>query len=72
VKIVVKSLLGILSVLDGGTVSSGGTWQPSAPLKLTLTNLTGILATDSISLRLVSVSTSVRIDDAYLDPWKST
>ena len=72
VKIVVKSLLGILSVLDGGTVSSGGTWQPSAPLKLTLTNLTGILATDSISLRLVSGSTSVRIDDAYLDPWKST
>ena len=72
VKIVVKSLLGVLSVLDAGTVSSGGTWQPSAELKLYLTNLGAVLATDSISLRLEAGSTSVRIDDAYLDPWKST
>jgi hypothetical protein len=72
VKVVVKSLLGVLSVLDAGTVSSGGTWQPSAELKLYLTNLGAVLATDSISLRLVAGSTSVRIDDAYLDPWKST
>jgi len=72
VKIVVKSLLGVLSVLDGGTVSSGGTWQPSAELKLYLTNIGSVLATDSISLRLAAGSTSVRIDDAYLDPWKST
>jgi hypothetical protein len=72
VKIVVKSLLGVLSVLDGGTVSSGGTWQPSSQLKLYLTNLGAVLATNSISLRLVAGSTSVRIDDAYLDPWKST
>jgi hypothetical protein len=72
VKVVVKSLLGVLSVLDAGTVSSGGTWQPSPELKLYLTNLGAVLATDSISLRLVAGSSSVRIDDAYLDPWKST
>jgi hypothetical protein len=72
VKIVVKSLLGVLSVLDGGTVSSSGTWRPSPQLKLALTNLGAILATNSISLRFVAGSTSVRIDDAYLDPWKST
>src|SRR5207247_1096527 len=57
VKIVVKSLLGVLSVLDGGTVSSGGTWQPSAELKLYLTNIGSVLATDSISLRLAAGST---------------
>jgi hypothetical protein len=72
VKIVVKSLLGVLSVLDGGTVKSGSTWQPSPAVNLLLSNVTGILATDSISLRLTAGSVAMRIDDVYLDPWKST
>jgi hypothetical protein len=72
VKIVVKSLLGVLSVLDGGTVKNGSTWQPTPAVGLLLSNVTGILATDSISLRLTSGATPVRIDDVYLDPWKST
>jgi hypothetical protein len=72
VKIVVKSLLGFLSVLDGGSVSSGSTWKPSADVRLLLTNLCGVLATDSISLRFVPANTTgLRIDDVYLDPWKS-
>jgi hypothetical protein len=72
VKIVVKSLLGVLSVLDGGTVSSGSTWKPSADVRLLLTNVCGLLATDSISLRFSPANTSgLRIDDVYLDPWKS-
>jgi hypothetical protein len=72
VKIVVKSLLGVLSVLDGGTVSSGSTWKPSPEVRLLLTNVGGLLATDSISLRISPANTSgLRIDDVYLDPWKS-
>jgi hypothetical protein len=72
VKIVVKSLLGVLSVLDGGTVSSGSTWRPSPEVGLLLTNLCGLLATDSISLRISPANTAgLRIDDVYLDPWKS-
>jgi hypothetical protein len=60
------------SVLDGGTVSSGSTWKPSADVDLLLTNVCGLLATDSISLRFVPANTTgVRIDDVYLDPWKS-
>ena len=71
VKIVVKSLLGVLSVLDGGSVSSGSTWRPSPRVGLLLTNVTGLLATNSISLRFVPAnSTGLRIDDVYLDPWK--
>jgi hypothetical protein len=72
IKIVVKSLLGVLTVLDGGTVKSGSTWQPSPAVRLLLTNITGIVSTDSISLRLTAGSAAVRIDDVYLDPWKST
>ena len=72
VKIVVKSLLGVVSVLDGGSVSSGSTWRPSADVRLLLTNVCGLLATDSISLRFTPANTSgLRIDDVYLDPWKS-
>jgi hypothetical protein len=71
VKIVVKSALGLLSVLDGGSVSSGSTWKPSPQVGLLLTNICGVLATDSISLRFVPANTSgLRIDDVYLDPWK--
>lgn len=72
VKIVVKSLLGVLSVLDGGTVSAGSAWKPSPEVEALLTNVTSLLSTDSISLRIVAPkSSAVRIDDIYLDPWKS-
>jgi hypothetical protein len=71
VKIVVKSLLGVLSVLDGGSVSSGSTWRPSPEVSLLVSNLCGLISTDSISLRITPARTSgVRIDDVYLDPWK--
>jgi hypothetical protein len=72
VRVRVKSALGLLSILDGGTVSTNSTWQPSPRLALTLTNLTAILATDSVSFQFVpSDSASWRIDDVYLDPWKN-
>jgi hypothetical protein len=73
VKIVVKSLLGTVSVLDGGTVTAGSTWRPSPKVSLLLTNITGLLATDSVSIRLLPTgSASLRVDDVYLDPWKIT
>jgi hypothetical protein len=74
VTVVVRSLLlGVVSILDGGTARAGSTWQPSPAVGLTLTNLTGLLAVDAVSLRFSSVgSAPVRIDDVYLDPWKST
>ncbi len=72
VRVRVKSLLGVLSILDGGKISANSTWQPSARLGLLLTNLTGIVATDSVSFQFVpSDGASWRIDDVYLDPWKN-
>jgi hypothetical protein len=73
VQVVVKSLLGVLSVLDGGTVATNSTWQPSPRLGLLLTNVTGLLATNAVSFRFVpNDRASWRIDDVYLDPWKDT
>ena len=72
VKVVVESLLGVVSTLDGGTVKAGSTWKPSPEVEVLLSNVCGILATDSVSLRLTPVAGSnLRIDDVYLDPWKS-
>jgi hypothetical protein len=71
VQVRVKSLLGLLSILDGGTFKSGSTWKPSPEIGLLVTNLGGILATDSVSFRLIAKDGAVRIDDVYLDPFKS-
>ena len=73
VQVVVKSLLGVLSIFDGGTVAMNSKWQPSPRLALLLTNLTGLLATNAVSFRFVpNDGASWRIDDVYLDPWKDT
>src|SRR5205085_1350629 len=39
VKVVVSDLLGVLSVLDGGTIRAGDTWQPSPQISLLVTCL---------------------------------
>lgn len=73
IKIRVKSLLGVVSLLDAGTVNTSSTWQPSPEMQLLLTNIGGLLATDAISLQFSPVGTAtVQVDDGYLDPWKST
>ena len=43
VQVVVPSLLGLLTVLDGGTVYGNGSWAPSPRMELLLCNVTGLL-----------------------------
>jgi hypothetical protein len=72
--VIVPSLLGVLSVLDGGTVAAGSTWQPSPRLALLLCNVTSLLGTKAVAFRFTPVGTGAafQVDDVYLDPWKST
>lgn len=72
VTVTVNSLLGLVSVLDGGTVSSNGTWRPSPQVGLLLTNVGGLLTTKAISLRFTASNGNSQIDDVYLDPSKDT
>jgi hypothetical protein len=75
VQVVVPSLLGgLLTILDGGTVSSGGTWTPSPRTELLLCNVTSLLGTRAVAFRFTPVGSGAayQIDDVYLDPWKST
>jgi len=71
VDVVVRSLLGVLSILDGGTVSPSGTWAPSARVSALLCNVGGLLTTRAVAVRLHANGTAYQVDDVYLDPWKS-
>jgi hypothetical protein len=75
VQVVVPSLLGgLLTILDGGTVSGDGTWAPSPRLELALCNVTSLLGTRAVAFRFTPVGrdAAYQIDDVYLDPWKGT
>jgi hypothetical protein len=73
VQVVVPSLLGVLSILDGGTVSGSGSWAPSPRMALLLSNVTNLLGTNAVAFRFTAVNGgSFQIDDVYLDPWKCT
>ncbi len=71
---VVHSLLGVLSVLDGGTIRNTQTWQPSPRLQLLLSNVTCLLGTNAISFAFTPIGSGAawQIDDVLLDPFKST
>jgi hypothetical protein len=74
VDVLVRSLLGIVSVLDGGTVRADGTWDPSPEVSATLTNLGGLTGlTKAVSFRLQSRGTGAQfqVDNVFLDPFRS-
>jgi len=74
VDILVRSLLGLVSVLDGGTVKADGTWDPSPEISAFLTNLGGLTSlTKAVSFRLRSKGTGAQfqVDDVFLDPFRS-
>lgn len=68
VRIVARSLLGILSVLDGGTFTVSGGWQPSPRLSTLLSALAAPLGTKSLTLQISVDSGTAQIDDLYVDP----
>ena len=74
VQVIVPSLLGgLLTILDGGTVSGSGSWAPSPRTALLLSNVTSLLGTKAVAFKFTPVNGgSYQIDDVYLDPWKCT
>jgi hypothetical protein len=73
VDVAVKSLLGLVSILDGGSVSGTGVWAPSPRIGLTFTNLCSLLGVKAVAFRfrVVGSGAAFQVDDVYLDPWKS-
>ena len=71
VQVVYRGLLSsLLGILDGGTISAGGTWKPSPAIGM----LGGVLPllTTSVAFRFTAVNGAAAIDDVYLDPMKSS
>jgi hypothetical protein len=71
VDVIVKGLLGVVSILDGGRISAGSQWSPSPQVSLLLTNVGALLTTNAISLRFrpIGSNAAFRLDDVYLDPY---
>jgi hypothetical protein len=70
VQIIYRGLLSsVLGILDGGTISAGGSWKPSPEIGM----VGGVLPllTTSVQFRFTAVNGTALIDDVYLDPMKS-
>jgi hypothetical protein len=75
VDVLVPSLLGVVSVLDGGYVKADGSWDPSPAVSALLTNVGGLLGTTkAVSFRLHArgAGASFQVDNVFLDPFKAT
>jgi hypothetical protein len=70
VEVLNRSLLGVLSVIDGGVVAAGSSWKPSPELSLLGSNLSAPLWPTSVQLHFRPIGDApVTIDDVYVDPW---
>jgi hypothetical protein len=71
VRVVSRSLLGLLSVLDGGTFTTGQSWAPSPKLSTLFSALAAPLGSKSMQLQFTVESGTVQIDDLFVDPFLS-
>jgi hypothetical protein len=71
VRVISRSLLGILSILDGGTFTTGTTWAPSPKLSTLFSALAAPLGAKSMQLQFTVESGSASIDDLFVDPFLS-
>ena len=74
VDILVRNLLGVLSVVDGGTIRAGEKWAPSPRISALVSNVGGLLGTtNAVSIRLKArgAGAKFQVDDLFLDPFKA-
>lgn len=69
VRVVARGLLGVLSVLDGGTFTAGSTWQPSPKVSTLFSALAAPLGSKTMQLQFTVESGTAQIDDLFVDPF---
>ena len=69
VRVVARSLLGVLSVLDGGSFSVNGSWDAAPKLSTLFSALAAPLGTKSMQLQISADSGTVYVDDLFVDPF---
>jgi hypothetical protein len=68
VRVYSRSLLGILSVLDGGTFQANQGWTPTPKISTLFSALAAPLGTKSMQLQFTVESGTAQIDDLFVDP----
>jgi hypothetical protein len=71
VRVVSHSLLGIVSILDGGTFQVADGWDAAPKLSTLFSAVAALVGTKSMSLVISSDSGTAQIDDVYVDPFLS-
>jgi hypothetical protein len=61
-------LLGVLSVLDGGTFQVNQGWTPTPKISTLFSALAAPLGTKSMTLQFTVESGTAQIDDLFVDP----
>lgn len=69
VRVVAHNLLGVLSILDGGTFTVGSRWDASPKLSTLFSALGAPLGAKSMQLQISVESGTAQIDDLYVDPF---
>ena len=70
VRIIARGLIGILAILDGGTIKAGSGWSPTIDFGTTFSQLNSLLlGAKSIQLVVTASNGSAQIDDVYIDPF---
>jgi hypothetical protein len=69
VRVVSRSLLGVLSVLDGGTFTAGETWAPSPKVSTLFSALAAPLGSKTMQLQFTVERGTAQIDDLFVDPF---
>jgi hypothetical protein len=69
VRVATRSLLGVLSVLDGGTFTTGQGWDPSPKVSTLLSSLASLVGTKSMQLQFTVEKGTAQIDDLFVDPY---
>jgi hypothetical protein len=68
VRVVSRSLLGVLSVLDGGTFRANAGWAPSPKISTLFSALAAPLGSKTMQLQFSVESGTAQIDDVFVDP----
>jgi hypothetical protein len=69
VRVVTRGLLGVLSVLDGGTFTTDEGWDPSPKVSTLLSSVASLVGTKSMQLQFTVENGTAQIDDLFVDPY---
>jgi hypothetical protein len=68
VRVSSRSLLGLVSILDGGTFTADQGWHPSPKMSTLLSAVASLLGTKTMTLQFTVESGTAQIDDLFVDP----